>query len=246
MPKSLWIKFLGLLLAVSLIALSSALVLRELMIKDFREYLEGELEDRAYWVMADLEGTYEKYSGWKEDVIGEDTIWALMLGLEIKIKDTGGNVVMDTEKAVSALSPLIKRRVMSVSNFTQSENQNAFQPYPLFLKGKEIGTLEVRFLRTGKESIFIERSNRFLLFSLFALGGLAIILSTLFSRKLTNPIKRLVSAAKAVSDGNMKSRVKISGNDEIGELSEIFNLMVKNLEMQDSLRKNSSLMLPMN
>ena len=237
MPKSLWIKFLVLLLSVALIALSSALVLRELMIKDFREYLEGELEDRAYWVMADLEGTYEKYSGWKEDVIGEDTIWALMLGLEIKIKDTGGNVVMDTEKAVSALSPLIKRRVMSVSNFTQSENQNAFQPYPLFLKGKEIGTLEVRFLRTGKESIFIERSNRFLLFSLFALGGLAIILSTLFSRKLTNPIKRLVSAAKAVSEGNMKSRVKISDNDEIGKLSETFNLMAKNLEMQESLRK---------
>ena len=62
MPKSLWIKFLVLLLSVALIALSSALVLRELMIKDFREYLEGELEDRVYWVMADLEGTYEKYS----------------------------------------------------------------------------------------------------------------------------------------------------------------------------------------
>ena len=237
MPKSLWIKFLVLLLSVALIALSSALVLRELMIKDFREYLEGELEDRVYWVMADLEGTYEKYSGWKEDVIGEDTIWALMLGLEIKIKDTGGNVVMDTEKAVSALSPLVKRRIMAVSNFTEKENPDAFQPYPLFLKGKEIGTLEVRFLRTGKESIFIKRSNRFLLFSLFALGGLAIILSIIFSRKLTNPIKRLVSAAKAISEGNMKSRVKISDNDEIGKLSETFNLMAKNLEMQESLRK---------
>ena len=237
MLKSLWIKFLILLFAVSVISMSSALFLRELMIKDFRGYLEGELEDRVYWVMADLEGTYEKYSGWKEDVIGEDTIWALMLGLEIKIKDTGGNVVMDTEKAVSALSPLVKRRIMAVSNFTEKENPDAFQPYPLFLKGKEIGTLEVRFLRTGKESIFIKRSNRFLLFSLFALGGLAIVLSIIFSRKLTNPIKRLVSAAKAISEGNMKSRVKISDNDEIGKLSETFNLMAKNLEMQESLRK---------
>ena len=34
-----------------------------------------------------------------------------MLGLRIKIKDMGGNVVMDTEKAVSALSPLVKRRI---------------------------------------------------------------------------------------------------------------------------------------
>ncbi len=237
MIKSLWIKFLILLLAISFIALSSALFLRELMIKDFREYLEGEMEDRVYWVMADLEGTYEKYSGWIEDVISEDTIWALMLGLEIKIKDTEGNVVMDTEKAISTLSPLVKRRVMAVSNFTKSENPSSFQPYPLFLKGKEIGALEVRFLRPRKESIFIERSNRFLVLSLFALGGLAIVLSIIFSRKLTNPIKRLASAAKAVSEGNLKSRVKISDNDEIGKLSETFNMMAKNLEVQESLRK---------
>ncbi len=237
MLKSLWIKFLILLLGVSIIALSSALVLRELMIKDFREYLEGEMEDRVYWVMADIERTYEKHSKWGKNTLAEDAVWALMLGLEIKIKDAEGNIVMDTEKAVSALSPLIKRRVMSVSNFTQSENQNVFQPYPLFLKGKEIGTLEVRFLRTGKESIFIKRSNRFLIFSLFALGGLAIVLSITFSRKLTNPIKRLVSAAKAVSEGNLKSRVKISDKDEIGKLSETFNLMAKNLEIQESLRK---------
>lgn len=237
MPKSLWIKFLILLLGVSIIALSSSLLLRELMIKDFREYLEGELEDRVYWVMANLEGTYEKHSKWEKTTIAEDAVWALMLGLEIKIKDLEGNIVMDTEKAVSALSPSMKRRVLSVSNFMQSENQNAFQPYPLFLKGKEIGTLEVRFLRRGKEDIFIKRSNRFLLFSLFALGGLAIVISTLFSRKLTNPIKRLVSAAKAVSEGNLKSRVQISGKDEIGKLSETFNLMAKNLELQESLRK---------
>lgn len=237
MLKSLWIKFLILLLGVSIIALSSALVLRELMIKDFREYLEGELEDRVYWVTADIERIYEKHSKWEKDTVAEDAVWALMLGLEIKIKDAEGNIVMDTEKAVSALSPLIKRRVMSVSNFTQSENQNAFHPYPLFLKGKEIGTLEVRFLRTGKEGIFIKRSNRFLLFSLFALGGLAIVLSIIFSRKLTYPIKRLVSAAKAVSEGNLKSRVKISDKDEIGKLSETFNLMAKNLEVQESLRK---------
>ncbi|MDI6743930.1 MAG: ATP-binding protein [Thermodesulfovibrionales bacterium] len=237
MLKSLWIKFLILLLGVSIIALSSALVLRELMIKDFREYLEGEMEDRVYWVMADIEGTYEKHSRWEENTIAEDAVWALMLGLEIKIKDAEGNIVIDTEKAVSALSPLIKRRIMAVSNFTKAKSQGAFQPYPLFLKGKEIGTLEVRFLRKGKESIFIDRSNRFLLSSLFALGGLAIVLSIIFSRKLTNPIKRLVSAAKAISEGNLKNRVKISDKDEIGKLSETFNLMAKNLEMQESLRK---------
>jgi len=237
MHKSLWIKFLILLLAVSFIALSAALFLRELMIKDFREYLEGEMEDRVYWVMADIEGTYEKHSGWKKDTIAEDAVWALMLGLEVKLKDTEGNVIMDTEKAISTLSPLVKRRVLAVSNFAKSENPSSFHPYPLFLKGKEIGALEVRFLRPRKESIFIERSNRFLALSLFVLGGLAVVLSIIFSKKLTNPIKRLASAARAISEGNLKSRVKIADNDEIGKLSETFNMMAKNLELQESLRK---------
>ncbi len=237
MLKSLWIKFLVLLLAVSIIALSAALFLRELMIKDFREYLEGEIEDRVYWVTADLEGTYEKYSVWNKDDISEDTVWALMLGFEIRILDINGTVIMDTKKALNALSPLVRKRVIAISELKASKEAGAFIPYPLFLKGKEIGSLEVRFLRPKKENIFIERSNRFLVSSLLGLGGIAVILSIIFSRRLTNPIKRLASAAKAISDGNLKSRVIVSGNDEISELSATFNKMSKTLDMQESLRK---------
>lgn len=237
MIKSLWIKFLVLLLAVSIIAFSATLFLRELMIKDFHEYLEGEIEDRVYWVMADLEGTYEKYSGWNKEVIGEDVIWALMLGFEIRILDINGTVIMDTKKALNALSPLVRKRVMAISESKTSKEGGAYIPYTLFLKGKEIGSLEVRFLRSKKENIFIERSNRFLISSLLGLGGVAIILSIIFSRRLTNPIRKLTLAAKAISDGNLKSRVNVTGNDEIGELSAIFNRMSMTLEMQEALRK---------
>lgn len=237
MLKSLWIKFLILLFAVSVISMSSALFLRELMIKDFRGYLEGELEDRVYWVMADLEGTYEKYSGWNEEVISEDAVWALMLGLEIKIQDNNGIVVMDTGKAINRLSPLMKRRVFAVSDFKEAAMADSFQPYAMFLGGEEIGSLEVRFIRPRKETVFIKRSNRFLLISLLLLGGLTIALSVIFSRKLTNPIKRLVTAAQKISEGNLKSRVSIIGSDEIGRLSETFNRMAQNLETHESLRK---------
>lgn len=237
MFKSLWIKFLILLFAVSIIALSAALLLQELMIKDFREYLEGEIEDRVYWVMADLEGTYEKYSGWTEEVISEDAVWALMLGFETRVLDTNGKVVMDTEKAIAKLSPLIKKRIAAISELRAGEKTGEFSAYPLFLGGKEIGSLEVRFIRPKKEDIFIERSNRFLLVSLLGLGGLAIILSIVFSMKLTNPVKRLTSAAEGISEGNLKSRVEITGSDEIGKLSITFNKMAQSLEMQEILRK---------
>ena len=237
MLRSLWIKFLLLLVIIAAIALSSAFVLREFMIHDFSKYLEGEMEDRIYWVIADLERTYEQYSGWKEDVIMEDTVWALMLGLEVNIKDVNDKVIMDSEKALNSLSPLVKRRLNAISQYRSPEAGNAFQPYPLFLAGKEIGSLEVRFLKPRKESIFIARSNTFLLISLLILGVVAILLSVLFSKKLTNPIKNLDSATEAIMLGNLKKRVSISGNDEIGRLSETFNKMAQKLESQESLRR---------
>ena len=237
MLRSLWIKFLILLVIISAIALSSAFVLREFMIHDFGKYLEGEMEDRIYWVIADLERTYEKYSGWKEDVIMEDTIWALMLGLEVRIKDVNDKVIMDSEKALNLLSPLVKRRLNAILQGRSPETGNIFQPYPLFLAGKEIGSLEVRFLKPRKESIFIARSNTFLLISLLIVGVAAILLSVLFSKKLTNPIKNLDSATEAIMEGNLKRRVAVLGNDEIGRLSETFNKMAQKLELQESLRR---------
>lgn len=244
MLRSLWIKFLILLIVVSIISLSAALFLREVIVKDFREYFEGEMEDRIYRVMAAIEGSYEKYSGWKEDALREDTIWALMLGYEIKIIDINDKEVMDTDKAVESLSPLMKRRVLALSGFpveSGSDIRNDFMVYPLFLGGKEIGRIKTRLMGLKrdprKEAIFIKRSNRFLVLSLFGLGGLAIILSFVFSKKLTNPIKRLIDATRAISEGNIRSRVSIQGMDEISELAKTFNTMAGNLEIQESLRK---------
>lgn len=237
MIKSLWIKFLILLFAVSVIALSAAYFLRGLMVRDFQAFLEGEREDRVYWVTADLEATYDKYHGWNKDVIGEDAVWALMLGFEIRVLDNKGLPVMDTEKALAGLSPLVRSRVLAVSELPPQEQAGPYLPYPLFLAGNEIGRLEVRFLKPGKESVFIERSNTFLLFSLAALGGLALVLSFIVSRKLTRPIKRLAAAAEAVSEGDLKTRVPVTGRDEICRLSETFNRMAQTLDTQEVLRK---------
>ena len=237
MLDSLWKKFLVLLFLTSMVSLSAALVLRELIIKDFREYLEGEMEDRVYWVTADLEGTYEKYSGWKQDVIVEDTVWALLLGLETRIRDRNGAVIMDTGKALDSVPPSLKRRLPAISAFRARDRARGFVPYPLFLAGEQIGVLEVRFLHPGKESIFVRRSNQFLLFSLLALGGLSVVLSVIFSRRLAAPINKLTHAAKAVSEGDLKSRVVVSGNDEIRGLADAFNHMAHALEIQESLRR---------
>lgn len=244
MLKSLWVKFLILLLSVSIISLSAALILRELIIKDFEDYLDGKSEDRIYRVIAAVEGSYEQYSGWDKNALKEIAIWALLIGYETKIFDVNNNELMNTNKAVETLYPLMKKRIMAITGGSFLEkpiDKEHFMGYPLFIGGKEIGTLKIMFFNPkeeqGKEKIFMKRSNRFLVTSLFILGGLSIVLSFIFSKRLTNPIKKLTASVKGISEGKSNSRVSVSGNDEISTLSRTFNVMAGNLEIQESLRK---------
>jgi two-component system, OmpR family, sensor histidine kinase BaeS len=245
MIKSLWVKFLILLLTISILSLSAALTLRKLIIKDFEEYLEGETEDRIYRVLAAVEGSYERYSGWDQESLKEDAVWALLLGYEIKILDAQNNELLTTRKAVEDLPPLMGRRISAITGFIPEKSpitSNApFTNYPLFLGGQDIGYIEIRPLLTGegqgKETIFMMRSDRFLILVIFVLGGLSVLLSLIYSRKMTDPIKKLTVAAAEISEGNIKSRVSVKGNDEISNLSRTFNMMANNLEVQENLRR---------
>ena len=243
MIKSLRIKFLILIFLISVISLSAALFFRELIIKDFREYLAGKTEDRIYRVMAEMEGSYEKYSGWNTAALRDNAVWAFLFGYEVKVFDKADNELMNTNEALSSLSPLMKKRIVAITGFPVEQKQDdkgMFQEYPLFLGGKDIGDLEIRPIKAGgegKETIFMMRSNRFLIASIFIVGALAVILGFVFSRKLTEPIKKLTIAAGNISEGNMQSRVSVRGHDEISDLARAFNTMADNIEIHESLRR---------
>jgi len=243
MIKSLWIKFLILLFSISAISLSATLFFRELIISDFREYLAGKMEDRIYRVMAEMEGSYEKYSGWNTGALRDNAVWALLFGYEVKVFDNDDNELMNTNKALHFLSPLMKKRILAITGFPPEEKQSGrevFQEYPLFLGGEDIGDLEIRAIKAedqGKETIFMMRSNRFLVASIFIVGALSVILSFVFSRKLTEPIKNLTTAAGSISEGNIKSRVPVRGHDEMSDLARAFNTMADNIEIHESLRR---------
>jgi len=237
MFKNLWVKFFLLFLVVSVVALSSALIMRELMVQDFRGYLEGQVEDRAYWITASLESTYEKYGVWANPEIIENTIWALMLGFDMRLHDAEGNSVIDTEGAANTLSPFVRKRIEAISELRVRDTQDKYQPYALFYAGKEIGRVELKFLRSKKEMTFITRSNRLLFLTLLALGGFAVLLSVIFARRLTRPIHGLTEGVTAIAEGNLRSRVVMSGEDEISRLSAAFNRMAQTLEIQESLKK---------
>ncbi len=236
MLKSIWGKFFLALFIVLLFGLSSTLLLRYLVLKDFRDFVEGQTEDKIYLLIANLEDSYKRYNSWNSNAMVNDIVFALMEGIEVKVFDNNGNLVTDTEKAIAMLNPAYREKVISLSNFSPSRDLKDFTTYPLFSAKKEIGSLEVHVIYPERELIFISRSNKFLLLSVLITGCLAIILSIAFSRELTKNIKTLEKTVANVSKGKLKEAPVLS-EDEIGKLAMSFNEMIKTLKNQEVVRK---------
>lgn len=237
MRRPLAVKILVLLLFTTSVALSSAFIFRQLIIDDFRSYREGELEDRVYWVTARLEGAYREQRGWAAPALADHSAWALLLGMEVRLTDHAGRVVMDTAQALSLLPAADRERVLAVSGYLPATAQGSYTPYPLFLGGKEIGTLGVRFVPRWRPAIFEERASRFLFWSSLLIGGIAILVGIAAARRLSRPLVLLTAAAEGIGKGDLTSRVPAHARDEIGRLGQTFNRMAEELQLQERLRR---------
>ncbi len=72
--------------------------------------------------------------------------------------------------------------------------------------------------------------------------GVGVLLVIFLSVLVTRPIKRLTEATKAIADGNYQDRIKVTSEDEVGQLARNFNQMTESIEekvqeLSDSARQ---------
>ena len=73
--------------------------------------------------------------------------------------------------------------------------------------------------------------NEIIFISIF-IFVIILLVVIILSRKITFPIKNLNQAAHEIGSGNLDVSINYNSNDEIGELSQTFNQMVKKLKSQ--------------
>ncbi len=61
----------------------------------------------------------------------------------------------------------------------------------------------------------------------FAITLIALFLSILFSKTVTNPLKKLVSAAKKIADGDFNTKIFLKNRGEFKRLADTFNAMTE-------------------
>lgn len=74
--------------------------------------------------------------------------------------------------------------------------------------------------------------------SLFIVSLLGLIVSYLTAKHVAFPLVMMNRAAKVIANGDFEQRVKISSNDEVGELAESFNHMAESLQAHEKVQKD--------
>ncbi|MBI5143154.1 MAG: HAMP domain-containing histidine kinase [Nitrospirae bacterium] len=236
------VKFFLAFALVTAISLLSNIAFRNMMAHDFEDFMRGGQEDRIYLLLASLESSYDE-SGWDAKTLDNTLFWALMLGYEVNVFDEARQLAADTRGMLSGAGPLVIRRLEGLG-VMPTRSEGGFETYPLYLSGRQIGTLEVRDtetarVRDARADVFRARGRMFLLVSLIGTGVGAFVAGLALTLYLNRPISALTDAAKRIREGDLGARVGTSlHNDEIGQLGHAFNEMVETLQRQEALRKN--------
>ncbi len=226
---------------VIIIALVSNLIFEQFVERDFDDYVKGANEDKLYWVLASIEGSFSR-GKWDPKELTDSVHWATMLGFDVQVDDSSGKGITTSEDVLSELTPLMRRRMEGIVDIHSAKGK--YETYPLYIEGSQIGTIRVRQLsRVGsiseKEVTFKRRGMEFLLISFVIAGGSALFLALFFSLFLSKPLNRMKKAVESFAKGDFSVRVAAgSKKDEIGRLAESFNFMAEALQREEALRKH--------
>ncbi|MBM3131850.1 MAG: cell wall metabolism sensor histidine kinase WalK [Chloroflexi bacterium] len=159
------------------------------------------------------------------------------LQTRIRILDTRGTVIADSwqqeqgtdlasDPAVSkALGGETASRTARVSG-----EQTMCVALPAMIDGQPVGIVYLSQPLRDMTAVLHDVRTR-LLISTGVAALLSGMVALVFSRAISNPLRRLTAAAGAVAQGRLDQQVPVRSRDEIGRLSQTFNEMTERLRL---------------
>jgi len=90
---------------------------------------------------------------------------------------------------------------------------------------------------TDVHQMFLDATHRSLIWATLATLSLAVILSFLLTKKVLNPLTQMTGITRKIAAGDYTAQVRISSEDEVGQLATAFNQMASSLQRVEQLRK---------
>ncbi|MDH3828928.1 MAG: SpoIIE family protein phosphatase [Desulfobacterales bacterium] len=127
-----------------------------------------------------------------------------------------------------------------VTNFFKDGAEILYFEKPITYQKIRVGTVA---LAISQHEIIenIESAKRFVSILTVIITFLGVLLSFVLSLYFSRPIQKLKEGTQAISSGDMEYRVKISRNDELGDLGLAFNQMAEGLKERNLMRQSLEL-----
>ena len=162
----------------------------------------------------------------------------------VELTDKNNNIVAKSGKPQKdtylIMQPILTNKVSSgdEASFlldTSSQNMEPKSPSAGSVSGhgggtEEIGKVHVEFDLTPMQAKMAGMRQKAMALTLI-LVILGIVLTYVLIHIMISPLKDLVHAAKRVTTGELDFQIETKSKDEIGELTEVFNQMIKNLSV---------------
>lgn len=150
---------------------------------------------------------------------GKDELDPLFLKMMDHLQAGMGDIIHSPNYGLKNLEPVIQAQGYAPIFFDRG-------PY------KESGIFGGVMMTAKRSTVHMLAQNMTSYFVWLFAGILSLIvpLAVWLARSVTDPVNRLNQAARSIAQGNLEHQVPALGNDEIGELGQIFNKMAASLK----------------
>jgi len=212
--------------------------------KQFKEYIIDKQEKTNNDLVYSISQLYKGNKNWEVNSIENLGITALEEGMIIKIKDTDENTIWDATIHNNGLCKQMMEHIGEnmISKYPNLNGGYVETKYNITSASDIVGTLEIGYYGpyyfNDNDLSFINGINKIILgvgaFSLI----ISLIVGSIISRRISNPISKVIYKTKLISDGYFGDRITEKSNTkEISQLIKSINDLASSLEKQDKLRK---------
>jgi len=211
----------------------------------FENYLRNIRRNRVENLKTLLEESYKEYNNWSEapQIIGN---FASLNDFRVVLRnDQGAIVAFSTQNMFGRMNRSEMSRMMGQMNNLPPINPQNYDSMKLTYSNNPIGELlwqksRIEEFFSNTEDIFMSQINRAIYIAALITAILVIGATYFFSKYLTDSLNKMNKVVKEVAEGNLDHELAIKGNDEVAELGNSFNQMVKKLKQLEKIRKEST------
>lgn len=168
-----------------------------------------------------------KGRGMGQSGMGHGGMSGMFHSQRLRLAGSDGTVIVDTS-------------VDSVESLTQLSNSDIQKAIPLKVNSETVGYLlaesSINF-SVDDESFLVNRLSKAAFSAGIIAAAFSLLLAFLLAYNLMRPVRELTQAARGLGEGNLSTRVKVHGSDELALLGRTFNQMAASLQQAQESRK---------